>query len=302
MSRGGRDLDISNNERTFLLQALKEGYRLDGRAPDAARPLSLSYGPDFGSVELSLGDTRVLATVTAEIIRPYPESPGDGQLMFSAEVSPISTGKRDRGRISEEEMLLNRMLERCLKRSRAVDTEGLCIVAGANVWGIRVTAQVISNEGNLVDAVCTAALVALMHFRRPDVTVVDGEVVVHGMQERTPLPLSVHFTPICTTFSLFRGVGTVLVDPTVAESRVQSGELMVCMNAHREICTIAKSGGLPSELSTLLRCSKLAAERASKVSEMIRQSVQQDVKLKIEALKVVESMHGRKKGDERPGV
>lgn len=36
-------------------------------------------------------------------------------------------------RISDEEVLISRMLEKALRRSRAVDTEGLCILAGEKV-------------------------------------------------------------------------------------------------------------------------------------------------------------------------
>jgi exosome complex RNA-binding protein Rrp42 (RNase PH superfamily) len=36
-------------------------------------------------------------------------------------------------RPSEEEVLISRTIEKALRRSRAVDTEGLCIVAGEKV-------------------------------------------------------------------------------------------------------------------------------------------------------------------------
>ena len=41
--------------------------------------------------------------------------------------------KRRQCRLSEEEVLISRLLEKALKRSRAIDTEGLCIVAGEKV-------------------------------------------------------------------------------------------------------------------------------------------------------------------------
>lgn len=34
---------------------------------------------------------------------------------------------------SEEEVLVSRIIEKALRRSRAIDTEGLCIVAGEKV-------------------------------------------------------------------------------------------------------------------------------------------------------------------------
>jgi exosome complex RNA-binding protein Rrp42 (RNase PH superfamily) len=142
----GRDLDISNNERAFILQALKEGIRLDGRGVEDFRDLNISFGPNYGTVHLTLGGTRIFTTVSAEIVRPFPESPNEGQLVFNAEIAPVATAKRPMGRASEEEMLINRMLERCLKRSRAVDTEGLTIVAGSKVRTIAMLSSQVGKD------------------------------------------------------------------------------------------------------------------------------------------------------------
>lgn len=132
MSRG-RDLDISNNERQFILQAVREGIRLDGRAPTELRSISLEFGSEYGTVFLDLGETKVFTAIQAELVRPRPENPNEGLLAFNTEIAPVSTSKRYMGRASEEEQLLNRTLERCLKRSKAVDTEGLCVLAGEKV-------------------------------------------------------------------------------------------------------------------------------------------------------------------------
>jgi hypothetical protein len=53
-----READISVNERAFILQALQERIRLDGRAFDAFRPLELTFGDEYGIVDVQLGKTR----------------------------------------------------------------------------------------------------------------------------------------------------------------------------------------------------------------------------------------------------
>lgn len=53
-----REVEPSINERNFLLQALHENIRLDGRALDAYRPISLTFGEDYGTAEVKLGGTR----------------------------------------------------------------------------------------------------------------------------------------------------------------------------------------------------------------------------------------------------
>lgn len=79
---------------------------------------------------------------------------------------------------SEEEVLISRIVEKALRRSRAIDTEGLCIVSGEKVWQIRVDLLFLDHDGNLVDCACIAAITALLHFRRPDVTVSGEEVTI----------------------------------------------------------------------------------------------------------------------------
>ena len=53
-----READISLNEKTFILDALREGVRLDGRALDAFRGIELTFGEDYGVVNVSMGRTR----------------------------------------------------------------------------------------------------------------------------------------------------------------------------------------------------------------------------------------------------
>ena len=53
-----REAEPSINERAFVLQALRENMRIDGRAFDAFRDLELSFGDEFGTADVRLGRTR----------------------------------------------------------------------------------------------------------------------------------------------------------------------------------------------------------------------------------------------------
>lgn len=85
------------------------------------------------------------------------------------------------------------MLDKVLKRSDAVDKESLCILAGqrvsflisdhystdfGQVWHLRLTLHFLADAGNMLDCACLAGMVALKHFRRPDVEVIGDEVTV----------------------------------------------------------------------------------------------------------------------------
>ena len=53
-----REAEPSINERAFVLQALEENIRLDGRALDAFRDIDISFGDDYGVADVQLGKTR----------------------------------------------------------------------------------------------------------------------------------------------------------------------------------------------------------------------------------------------------
>jgi exosome complex component RRP45 len=53
-----REAEPSLSEKTFLTQALDKGLRLDGRKFDEFRPLELTFGDEYGVVEVKYGKTR----------------------------------------------------------------------------------------------------------------------------------------------------------------------------------------------------------------------------------------------------
>ena len=82
--------------------------------------------------------------------------PNEGILNIYVELSPIAAPKFEVGRLTDEGVEINRTLERCLKESRCLDLESLCIVSGEKVWSIRLDIQVLNHCGNLADAASTA--------------------------------------------------------------------------------------------------------------------------------------------------
>lgn len=53
-----KETPLSVAEREFILEALLENIRLDGRDADAFRPLSVTFGEEYGHVKVRLGQTR----------------------------------------------------------------------------------------------------------------------------------------------------------------------------------------------------------------------------------------------------
>ncbi|XP_065692334.2 exosome complex component RRP45 [Patagioenas fasciata] len=273
---------ISNCERRFILRAIEERKRLDGRQCYDYRNVRISFGADYGCCVVELGKTRVLAQVSCELVPPKPNRPAEGILFFNFELSPMAAPGFEPGRQPELLVKVNRLIERCLRNSKCVDTESLCVVAGEKVWQIRLDLHLLNHDGNIIDAASIAGVVALCHFRRPDVSVQGEEVTVYTPEERDPVPLSIHHMPICVSFAFYHQGTYLLVDPSEREERVMDGLLVIAMNKHGEICTIQSSGGIMLVTDQVLRCSKITAVKVAEITELIQKALENDQKVRKE--------------------
>uniref|UniRef100_A0A3Q3BBG2 Exosome complex component RRP45 n=2 Tax=Kryptolebias marmoratus TaxID=37003 RepID=A0A3Q3BBG2_KRYMA len=271
-----KDTPLSNCERDFLIKAIEEKKRLDGRQTYDYRKIKITFGTDYGCCFVDLGQTRVVAQVSCELVAPKESRPSEGIMFFNIELSPMASPAFEQGRQSELSVKLNRQLERCLRNSKCIDTESLCVVSGEKVWQVRVDVHTLNNDGNLMDAASIAAIAALSHFRRPDVGIQGEEVTVFSPEERDPIPLSIYHMPISISFAFFQQGTFLLVDPCEREERVMDGLLMIAMNKHREICSIQSSGGIMLLKEQVMRCSKIASVKVSEITELINKALFND--------------------------
>ena len=99
---------------------------------------------------------------------------------------------------------------------RALDVESLSILTNKCVWSITVELTLVNNDGNLIDAFYLAAIISLLHFRKPFTSVESSnQVFVHDQKDAKYQPLSIPHIPIAFTFAFFNDSTTVIMDPTV---------------------------------------------------------------------------------------
>ncbi|KAK8194574.1 ribosomal protein S5 domain 2-type protein [Phyllosticta capitalensis] len=273
-----REAELSRNERDFIVQALGENIRLDGRKFDTFRDLDLSFGDEYGVADVKLGKTRVLARVSADVTAPFADRKFDGVFSISTEFSPMASPAFEVGRQTDAEIILSRILEKAIRRSGALDTESLCIVAGSKCFSVRADVHILDHDGGLIDASCIAVIAALQHFRRPDVSVEGEKVIVYSPREREPVALSMLHHPLCVTFSYYNNGETVLVDATMAEEQVREGEIIVTMNKFGELCQIAKYGGVPIDPVAVLQCTNVALNKVQALTKYIQGRLEEDAK------------------------
>src|SRR5437667_12729943 len=92
-------------KRDKILDLLKEGKRVDGRALDEQRPLSIETGvipKANGSARIKLGNTQVITGVKIQPDKPFPDLGDQGILICTAEILPLADPRAAPGPSTEE--------------------------------------------------------------------------------------------------------------------------------------------------------------------------------------------------------
>lgn len=178
----------------------------------------------------------------------------------------------------QNEIILSRLLEKTIRRSGALDTESLCIIAGQKCFHIRADIHVLDHDGNLADASCLALVAALSHFRRPDFDVHGQDVTVYDSQDREGVKLSMQHHPFCITSSFYEHGSLMILDTTLLEEQCRETEVMVSMNRFGEICQIAKYGGPAIDGLTFLNCADVTLQKVRVLDALVRKSLEEDEK------------------------
>lgn len=216
-------LSIPNHQQLLTLLT-RHHIRPSLRKLGETRPLNIEISPKtFGSCTVSLGNTRISCKISAEIVPPFEDRPFEGIFNINTEISPMCSPIFSNGNINDDnqqqqldEITISRIIEKSIRRANALDLESLCIHAGSKCWSVRADVHFLNYDGNLIDTACIAVLTSLLHFKKHDLEVVNGKVVLYDEMQRELVPLSVLHIPLCVTFSFFSAMD--------AEWRVKGGD------------------------------------------------------------------------------
>jgi exosome complex component RRP42 len=234
---------VSEIERERISALLREGKRLDGRGFDDIR--SIKVTPNFvskaeGSAEAWLGESRVIAGVKINVGKPFADTPDEGVIITSAELSPIGSPTFELGPPGEQAIELARVVDRGIRHSLAIQRTDFCIKAGAFVYLLMVDLYILADHGNLIDVSTLAAVGALMTTQIPKVNITEeGEAEI--LEETFPLKMGA--PPLSITFAKIDDY--ILVDPTLEEEQVMSGRLTIAIDGDDTIASMQKQGQGP---------------------------------------------------------
>lgn len=266
-------------------ELVKAAVRTDGRSENEHRPLDISFGPDYGCCLVSLGNSKVMTQITANIAEPRLTRPSEGVINIRVDLSMLGSIIYDTSRNSDECVQLSRLLHKGIKDARCIDLESLCIISGEKVWQIQADVTVLNHEGNLIEAASISTLAALAHFRRPDVTVDDGHVVLHPFENREPIRFTMLHYPFLMKFAFFKEATISFVDPNDDEEKFCDGYLIVGANIFKEITLLHISGKSLISKEQILKQSHYAISQTKKLNDLVKAALDQDDTKRQEAKK-----------------
>ena len=259
----------------FTSKCIINNKRIDGRKRDEFRNLSIGFGLDFGCVLVSLGNSKVLASITCDIIEPSINRSYEGLIKLNLDLSPMASPFYELNKLNDECVEISRMLERSILLSKCVDLESLCVIAGEKVWEIRVDLIILNADGNLAEVCSIALTTALLHFKRPHVSVVDEQIKIHSFEEKHPLSINLLCYPFCTKF-VFYDNSLIVCDPTEDEELNALGYLILGSNNFKEVTAIHITGKSQIIKNVVLKCCTTAWERTNFLMQFIKSALGED--------------------------
>lgn len=257
---------VETIRKAQMVELLSRGKRIDDRALDQHRPLSIEVGliqKANGSARVKLGHTEIIAGVKIATGTPFPDTPDKGLLVVNAEMLPLSSPYAEPGPPSEEAIELARVVDRGIRESEMVDLTKLCLIEGKSVVTIFVDCNVMNVDGNLFDATSYAVVAALRTATMTKYKV-EGDKVV-ATDEKVPVP--VERTPVSVT--LARIGDTLVVDPNGEEEALMDVRVTITTDENGNIVASQKG-----EASTISPAHVLeAADTSIRVGKEIRDRI-----------------------------
>lgn len=73
----------------------------------------------------------------------------------------------------------------------------------------------------------------------------------------------------------------IVLDPTHQETAISTGSLTVALNAQREMCVLAKAGGIPLQVDEIVKVVNIGIDVVREMSAEVEAALQKDEAVRI---------------------
>ncbi|MEK6907395.1 MAG: exosome complex protein Rrp42 [Nanoarchaeota archaeon] len=252
-----------NND--YILSLIQQDKRSDERKFDEYRDIKIELNISKnaeGSARCKIGETEVLVGVKMDVGEPYPDSPDEGTIIVTAELTPIASPNFELGPPGSQATELARIVDRGIRESQAVDFKKLCIKKGELIWMVFIDIYPLNDDGNLIDASVLGALAALKHARFPKL---EKDKVVFG--EFTDKKLGLTKLPVTLTFGKIND--KILLDLNSKEESAIDSRLSISI-CDGDIHAMQKGGDKAMTPEDIEKMVDIAIKKEKELRSMIK--------------------------------
>ncbi|MHA1231893.1 MAG: exosome complex protein Rrp42 [Candidatus Helarchaeota archaeon] len=233
---------IPDIEKDYIQSLLMKGKRLDGRALDEFREITIETNlikKAEASACVSLGGTKVIVGIKVSAGPPYSDSPDSGVITVNAELLPLASSRFESGPPSPFAIEVARVCDRGIRHSNIIDKTTLCIIEGEIVYVIFGDIYAISFDGNLFDASEIALTTALSTLKVPEYEIIETE---NGKKEVKFLDSwrKIEISDIPVSVTVGKIGKTLFLDPNEKEELALDSRVTYTFNKNNELISIQK--------------------------------------------------------------
>lgn len=258
-------MEVKKMDNDYIVSLIQQDKRLDERKFDEYREIKIETGISKnaeGSARCKIGDTEVMVGVKMGVGEPYPDSPDEGTIIVTTELSPIASPLFELGPPGSQATELARIVDRGIRESKALDFKKLCIKKGELIWMVFIDIYPLNDDGNLIDASVLAALAALKHAKFPKL---EDDKVVFG--EFSNKKLELNKLPITFTFGKIND--KILLDLNSREETVIDARLSISVH-DGDIHAMQKGGDKAITLEEIEKMVDIAIKRENELRSLIK--------------------------------
>jgi exosome complex component RRP42 len=261
---------IDELKKSQILELLEQGKRIDGRALDEVRKISIETNAipkANGSARVFLGDTEVICGVKIQPDRPFPDTGDKGLFICTAELLPLSHPTVETGPPQPHVIELARVVDRGIRESHMVDVSQLVIEKDKSVIGVFADNVVVDYDGNLFDACSYASTAALLTSKTPKWAWIDDKpTLVEGGESQLPtntIPVSVTMGKIGNH---------IVVDPNGDEWASMDARITITSDSDGNICALQKGGSDGFTQDEINQCGEISVKVGAKIREKLKEA------------------------------
>ncbi len=241
MSESAKDIVMHDIKRSVILDLLKKGQRMDDRALDQYRPISVQKGvldTAEGSALAKIGKTQILVGAKMAVATPFADRPKEGVFSVNCEFLPLANSSFEPGPPDENSIELARVTDRGIRSAEVEGDNAITknfFLEEGKVLALYLDIYVLDHSGNMTDTASLAAIGALTDTKIPKYE--NGVLIRDEFAGKVELK---HY-PIATTFAKIDKY--LLCDPTREEMLAADTKITITTTQNGQIAAIQKGKG-----------------------------------------------------------